>query len=78
MLLNRLECALMNNPIRAVVQRRLEAHRLLSLGGRKSGGVAREIGCGRGVGIQKHLGLESSTRRAMLSSSGSAGRRWAN
>ena len=41
MLLNRLEYALMNNPIRAVVQRRLEAHRLLSLGGRMSGGVAR-------------------------------------
>ena len=47
MLLNRIEYALMNNPIRAVVQRRLEPHRLLSLGGRMSGGVAREIGSGR-------------------------------
>lgn len=62
MLLNRLEYALMNNPIRAVVQRRLEAHRLLSLGGRMSGGVAREIGCGRGVGIELILDMFGAER----------------
>ena len=51
MLLNALEYALMNNPIRAVVQRRIEAERLLRLGGRVRG-VALEIGCGRGVGAE--------------------------
>ncbi|MGQ0736786.1 MAG: class I SAM-dependent methyltransferase [Acidobacteriota bacterium] len=42
----------MNNPARAAVQRRVEATRLLRLGGRMSGGRALEIGCGRGVGIE--------------------------
>jgi ubiquinone/menaquinone biosynthesis C-methylase UbiE len=48
-LLNRVEFALMNNPVRAALQRR-EAERLLSLGGPMRGGRALEIGCGRGVG----------------------------
>ncbi|MEW5901371.1 MAG: class I SAM-dependent methyltransferase [Acidobacteriota bacterium] len=59
MLMNRLEIALMNNPIRAAVQRRFEAVRLLALGGRLDGGVALEVGCGRGVGaeiILEHFG----------------------
>lgn len=51
-LLNRLEYALVNNPIRAVVQRRVEAERLLRLGGRMPGGVALEIGSGQGVGVE--------------------------
>lgn len=51
MLLNRLEYALVNNPIRAVLQRRVEAELLLRLGGRMAGGVALEIGCGQGVGV---------------------------
>jgi hypothetical protein len=38
MLLNRLECALMNNPVRAAVQRHVEARRLLAMGGRMPGG----------------------------------------
>ena len=33
MLLNRIEYALMNNPVRAAIQRRLETERLLRLGG---------------------------------------------
>ncbi|MBI3185125.1 MAG: class I SAM-dependent methyltransferase [Myxococcales bacterium] len=52
MLLNRIEKALMNNPVRAAVQRSVEAKRLLEMGGRMSGGRALEVGCGRGVGAQ--------------------------
>lgn len=51
MLLNRLEFALMNNPLRAALQRHLEARRLLAMGGPAAGRVL-EIGCGRGVGAQ--------------------------
>jgi ubiquinone/menaquinone biosynthesis C-methylase UbiE len=50
MLLNRLETLLMNNPLRAAVQRRFEASRLLAMGGPMRGGLALEVGCGRGVG----------------------------
>lgn len=52
MLLNRFEYLLMNNPLRALVQRRFEAPRLLEMGGSASGGVALELGCGRGVGAE--------------------------
>ena len=52
MRLNRVEYALMNNPLRASIQRRFEARRLLRMGGAMEGGVALEIGCGRGVGTQ--------------------------
>jgi ubiquinone/menaquinone biosynthesis C-methylase UbiE len=52
MLLNRVEYALMNNPLRAAIQRRFEAPRLLRMGGSMSGGRALEIGCGRGVGTE--------------------------
>jgi len=52
MLLNRFEYALMNNPIRAAIQRRFEAARLLEMGGRVNGGAALELGCGRGVGAE--------------------------
>jgi len=52
MLLNRAEYALMNNPIRAQIQRRFEARRLLRMGGAMQGGRALEIGCGRGVGTE--------------------------
>jgi hypothetical protein len=44
MLLNRIECALMNNPIRAAIQRTFEARRLLRMGGPISGGQALELG----------------------------------
>jgi ubiquinone/menaquinone biosynthesis C-methylase UbiE len=52
MLLNAIEKALMNNPVREASQRRFEAGRLLSMGGRMAGGRALEIGCGRGVGVE--------------------------
>lgn len=52
MLLNRVEYHLMNNPIRAAVQRRFEAGRLLRMGGSMQGGLAIEVGCGRGIGAE--------------------------
>jgi len=52
MLLNRAEFGLMNNPLRAAVQRHFEARRLLRMGGPMNGGAALEIGCGRGVGVE--------------------------
>lgn len=52
MLLNKVEYALMNNPVRAAIQRRFEARRLLRLGGPVPGGAALEMGCGRGVGTE--------------------------
>jgi ubiquinone/menaquinone biosynthesis C-methylase UbiE len=51
MLLNRVEYVLMNNPLRALVQRYVEARHLLRMGGPMSGGRALEIGCGRGIGV---------------------------
>jgi ubiquinone/menaquinone biosynthesis C-methylase UbiE len=50
--LNALETRLMNNPIRASVQRHFEAARLLGMGGPVGGGRALELGCGRGVGVE--------------------------
>jgi len=52
MLLNRAETLLMNNPVRASIQRHFEAARLLKLGGPLPGGTALEIGCGQGVGAE--------------------------
>jgi ubiquinone/menaquinone biosynthesis C-methylase UbiE len=57
MLLNRVEYAMMNNPLREAIQRRFEAPRLLRLGGPMRGGHALEIGCGRGVGTELILDL---------------------
>jgi ubiquinone/menaquinone biosynthesis C-methylase UbiE len=51
----------MNNPIRAVVQRRIEAERLLRLGGPVHG-IALEIGCGQGVGAQLILDVFGADR----------------
>jgi ubiquinone/menaquinone biosynthesis C-methylase UbiE len=51
MLLNRVEFALVNNPVRSAIQRSFEASRLLRMGGDVRGGRVLEIGCGRGVGI---------------------------
>jgi ubiquinone/menaquinone biosynthesis C-methylase UbiE len=56
MILNRAEFALMNNPLRAAVQRHFEARRLLHMGGPLHGGRALEVGCGRGVGADLILG----------------------
>ena len=57
MRLNRFEYILMNNPIRAAVQRRYEASMLLRLGGPLGGGSGLEIGCGRGIGAEIILDL---------------------
>ena len=50
--LNRVEKALMNNPVRAALQRTYEAGTLERLGGRVDGQLVLEIGCGRGVGTE--------------------------
>jgi ubiquinone/menaquinone biosynthesis C-methylase UbiE len=55
LLLNRLEFALMNNPVRAAIQRHVEVRRMLALGGGMQGGRALEIGCGRGAGTEMIL-----------------------
>jgi ubiquinone/menaquinone biosynthesis C-methylase UbiE len=53
MLLNNFEFLLMNNPIRAALQRRVEAPMMRRLGGDlKRNAVVLEIGCGRGVGVE--------------------------
>jgi SAM-dependent methyltransferase len=52
MKLNRVEKALMNNPVRALVQRRYEAVLMERLGKRIEGQRVLEIGCGRGVGTE--------------------------
>ena len=52
MKLNHIEKALMNNPLRALVQRRYEAPLMERLGGRTEGLRVLEIGCGRGVGTE--------------------------
>ena len=52
MKLNRAEKLLMNNPVRALVQRRYEAALMERLGGRAEGQRVLEIGCGRGVGTE--------------------------
>lgn len=56
MRLNRLEKLSMNNPLRAAVQRRFEAPRLIAIGGPMSGGRALEVGCGNGYGSTLVLG----------------------
>jgi len=56
MLLNKAEKLLMNNPLRAAVQRHYEARRLHDMGGAMDGGHALEVGCGRGVGVEIILG----------------------
>src|SRR4051794_34440282 len=48
----RAEKLLMNNPVRAALQRRYEVPLLVKLGGRTEGADVLEIGCGRGVGTR--------------------------
>ncbi len=50
MLLNGFEKLMMNNPVRAVLQRHYEARKLLAMGAALPGGKVLEVGCGRGVG----------------------------
>lgn len=59
MKMNSIEKFVMNNPIRAFIQKCYEAPLLERLGGRVEGMRVLEIGCGRGVGteiILKHFG----------------------
>ena len=51
----------MNNPARALVQRRVEARWLLEAGG-PARGAALEVGCGRGVGVEIALEDFGATR----------------
>ena len=55
MRLNRFERLFMNNPFRAWFHRKLEARRLLRLGGKTAGETSLEVGCGRGIGVQNIL-----------------------
>ena len=50
--MNRIETFLMNNPVRAGIQRRYEAPLLERLGGRVEGLKVLEVGCGQGVGTE--------------------------
>ncbi len=52
MLLNRVEKAMMNNPVRAAIQRHYEARVLADLGGTVNGKHCLEVGCGRGRGVE--------------------------
>jgi len=55
MKMNNIEKFLMNNPIRAALQRRYEVPLFEQLGGRTEGLRVLEVGCGRGVGTQEIL-----------------------
>jgi ubiquinone/menaquinone biosynthesis C-methylase UbiE len=50
--MNAAETALMNNPVRAALQRHYEAPLLERLGGRTPGARVLEVGCGRGIGTE--------------------------
>lgn len=52
MKLNVIEKTLMNNPVRALLQRRYEAPLMERLGGRTEDLRVLEVGCGRGVGTE--------------------------
>ena len=52
MRMNRVETALMNNPIRRAVQRYVEVPMLRRMGGDLAGGKALEVGCGQGYGTE--------------------------
>jgi ubiquinone/menaquinone biosynthesis C-methylase UbiE len=52
MKLNMVEKLLVNNPMRALVQRLYEGPLLRRLGGRLDGARVLDVGCGRGVGVQ--------------------------
>jgi ubiquinone/menaquinone biosynthesis C-methylase UbiE len=52
MKLNAIEKFLMNNPVRAYAQNRIEAEMFEKFGGKTAGEKVLEIGCGRGVGTE--------------------------
>lgn len=57
MKLNTLEFIMMNNPVRAALQRRLETPFLIGRRGALAQKRVLEVGCGRGVGIEILFGL---------------------
>jgi ubiquinone/menaquinone biosynthesis C-methylase UbiE len=61
MILNWVERALMNNPLRTGLQRHLEAKVLLELGGPVHG-AALEVGCGKGAGCELVLDVFAADR----------------
>lgn len=64
MKMNAVETLLMNNPVRASIQRHYEAPLLERLGGRTDGEHVLEVGCGRGIGTQiilEHFGAAHVT-----------------
>jgi ubiquinone/menaquinone biosynthesis C-methylase UbiE len=52
MLMNRIETAVINSPVRRGLQRFYEVPLLARLGGRVAGGLALEVGCGSGEGTR--------------------------
>lgn len=60
MKLNALEFALMNNPVRAALQRRVETPVLIGPPGSLAGKRVLELGCGRGVGVEILLALDAA------------------
>lgn len=52
MVMNRIETAVVNGPLRRGLQRLYEAPLLARLGGRVAGGRALEVGCGSGAGTR--------------------------
>lgn len=57
MKLNALEFTLMNNPVRAALQQRIETPMLIGPPGSLAGKRVLEVGCGRGVGMEILLSL---------------------
>lgn len=62
MLLNPVEWMLVNNPFRVLLERHLEAPRLLRMGGTIEGQRALEVGCGRGIGVETVLDRFAAAR----------------
>jgi hypothetical protein len=63
MLLNRFEYVLMNNPLRATLQRHVEVRQLLRLGGPMRGGRALEIGYWRKYTVSSVRVADSTQKR---------------